>query len=332
MSYSQIRDSKNSAITLRQIIEFVWLGRAVIFGSVIIAILVSYVWILTSKPLYQATATYAPVEHTGSTDLLQNPALRSLASLTRSGGLVGADVPPFVKFRTLLTSAPVAEMLARSHPDVMHIIFESQWDSQSKRWRPPSGVSSAIIDTAKAVLQMPPWQPPSPDFLAAYLESHIFASVDDTTGLVTVSYSNSDREFAVNFLQWTCDAADSLLRLRARETTNRRIEYLQNLLPKVAVSEQRDALIYVLSQEEQSSLIIEADKNYSAIALMPPHTGLQPNWPRPLLMLAVGALIGGFFGICLQFLKRSFGLDVKLPRFLRLGRVQAYMRRFTVSS
>lgn len=285
-------------------------------GWIAVALTVAAFWLLTlvvlviTKPTYTSTMTLVPSTANEQSQSMTSSLLSSFSSLTGANlGPANADVESFI---VLTTSTVLAQRLIEENPDLLHIIFYKNWDAKHKRWVAPSGPIAWIKAGAKALIGYSQWHPPDAVQLANYLSRHLTVAQDAQTTLITMSMTSTNPAFAQKMLTLIHREADNQVRHMTKVRAEARVAYITKILPTVTVSEQRDALIALLSQSQQRVIVAGADKNFVADVVIPPDLPQKPTWPRPVFLAVLMTAIGVIVGLILVFV---IDLQIGIGRF-----------------
>ena len=233
-----------------------------------------------------------------------------------AGGLVGGGDSKvmFDQYTELLTSNRLAAKLAQD-PNVLRAIFYKSYDWDLHQWRRHSAVMGAMIDFAKGLLHYPVKLHPDQDDVAKFLDKEVNVDAPLTSSFVTVSLVAEDPKKSEWLLNTLLRDADSIIREDRRKDVESRIAYLTAALPQVTQTDQRDAIISLLSDQEQSMMTIQADNRYASALVDTPHADLKPtspSVPNVFVIMMLLALAG--WGGLVYFLPEGHWL---LKRFTR---------------
>lgn len=221
-----------------------------------------------------------------------------------SGLLGGSQDNRFQEVLALLNSHAMAEALYQKNW-VLATVFPNKWDAATNSWKSSGGPIRAVKDSVKAVLSLPIEKHPTADDLYTFLQKKLTVTQPFNSQLVTVSLVAGSRQSAVRLLHTIIAEADQMLRERQTVDEQTRIAYLESLLPRVHVSDQRTALITLLSSEQQTMMILHADKYY-AIGLVDPAAAPRSlRSPKAGVVLALAIVISLMLWIALALLLRD---------------------------
>ena len=286
-------DAEPPGIDVGRIIQQLWAGRLTIAVTTALALLVTIVYLHTVDFAYSANLTLVPTQSQQQSGGLGNQ-VGSLASLAgiNLGSAQGSS--PFIIYPNTLTSRAVADEIIRRDPAVMRRIYRYAWNDRAGRWEKPESLRGNVSKIVKPLLGMPvtQWAPPSGADLQAYIAQSVQFAQDPKKPVLTLSYFNSDPQFAGYFLRLVHSATDDVLRHMTLARANDYARYLYQRLPMTQGNDMRQILVQSLSQQETTIMRGRSKTPFAAQPLGPPVVSLFPVRPRGLYILIVGALIG----------------------------------------
>ena len=307
MSSSEVLDPvperSEELLSLSLLLNAFWLGRRIFFASIGTTLLLAGLYLsFLSQPVYQARAVVSPsVSVSGGSNVSGN--LSNLSGLSSIIGLGGGSSPSseFDKFMQVMTSARLAADL-ETRFGFLHQMSEN-WDEENKRWKQPSDIKSLLRYGIGRMLGQPRWTQPGPSDFARQLVAivKVDAAADTSsssrTGGATIRVTLNYRspQVAAQMLNEFLKDADDLVRQdRATNNTNR-VVYLTAQLGHTTDLTLRENLQNLLLQEQQSLMVLHADKFYSFDMVDPPTVDTSPIAPRPFMMLLEALALGGLF-------------------------------------
>ena len=272
-----------------------WL--AIVLGGAISFLLgVLYLHVVTYT--YTATLVLVPTQNQNQGGLGSQ-----LGSL---GSLVGLDigntqnVSPFILYPDVMKTRAASDVFAARYPNLMHELFDTQWDSSSNSWRAPAGTVHEIAAAVKDMLGYPPqqWIPPDGADVAVVLSTRVKIDLDRKKPILTVTFDHSDPVFARRFLQALHESTDLILRRQTLDRSTKYSHYLEQELKNEQQTELRQVLINSFNQQEMLVMMSSSDAPFAAQAVGGPISSMRPTNPRPLIVL-LAAIIAGLFCGCI---------------------------------
>jgi hypothetical protein len=222
----------------------------------------------------------------GLSDVLGSGITRQLGLGRRAGG----QSDTFDQYVELLKSNRVAERLAQD-PNVMHAIFYTRYDWERHRWKSSGSIRSVVKKWVKGVLHYSDNPVPGVDDVVKYLTANVTVDAPLTSSFVTVSLISESPEKARWLLSTLLFDADSIIREDKRRDVAARISYLDDTLPAVTQTEQREVLSTILSDQQQTMMMVRADERYASAVVDPPYASPMPTEPRIMNVLGIMFLL-----------------------------------------
>ena len=252
-------------------------GIRIFVASFFVIALVSLLWLAFIPPKYSATAQLAPQA---------SPENSPAISANIGGGLgalLGTKAQPtnLTAFQTLLGTAEFSSYLIE-HDHLDKIIF-------------PNGVHHSSLSIMLHLLFGQHFsRQVTPADMVAYLQGSLYLQVDDEWGYLKISYSNSNRDSAINFLRTVIYSGDRILRTREGANLNEQIHHLENLVATTTDLEQLRVFRNILGQKMVSKILIDTQDTYSFKIFDAPYAPSAPNSPNvAILILATLFLAAG---------------------------------------
>lgn len=289
-------DTADREISVRDIARLLWAGRQTITRMVGIGLALGILYLMFAKPTYTAKAVVVPVNIGSNTGqgLQQLSGIASLVDVNLPGQ---TSVTNFDRFQKTLTSVRLARHLAQDQL-LLRALYPAQWDIASRHWARPSGLINFLRYSAGNLFGRG-WQPPDAQAVAAHLKAEISISSGDIPNIVTISYDSRDRDFAVRFLTRVIQEADLLVKRNALNRTSQYVQYAEKELDKRQSNDQRNALIELLVQQDQTMMMLNTNLSFSAEFVDPPNVSDQPTAPRVAPTLLVALMASTTLGVLL---------------------------------
>jgi len=281
-------------LDLWEVLERVRRHWLLILAGAVIGLMGAIYVLHTSTFNYTASMKVIPASLSDST--INQPLGNGLSALASLAGLNAQTqmVSPFTLYLQGPSSFEVAAKLMK-HDDLVHRIFSSEWNATKEQWEePPPSTRRKLRDFLAPYLGLPmyPWQPPGAADLQQYLNGAVKITQDPASPVVLITYDHPDPTFAVEVLKALNYETDQMVRERALARATSYIGYLSKQLQIVNIAEHRLTLTQALSEQEKFRMAASADISYAADAFDGPIASLVPTSPRPILVLAIGLLVG----------------------------------------
>jgi uncharacterized protein involved in exopolysaccharide biosynthesis len=306
-------------IDLLEVPIALWRNWRLIGACALIGLVVSSLYLHVATYRYTAELTVIPVQSSGG------GAAGRLGGIADLASLAGVSLPKdqgFAQYQLYfegIHSRSVADALSK-RTDLMKVIFRSEWDEKTKSWRQPTSPLRPIVQAFKFILGIPnyDWQPPDGARLLLYMNSEIKVAEDPKKALATISFDHRDPKFAVAFLRALHDTVEGQLRQKALSVSRQYVSYLSEQLKTVTMVEQRQAIMNALVEQEKSVMMASSNAPFAAESFGDPTASYRPTSPVPILVLALGFLIGAAVGagIAMFSLVRPLAFPA-LPEWVR---------------
>jgi hypothetical protein len=326
----------------QKLAEF-WRLYVVVMGVAVVFMLLSYVVV---RPTYTAIATIGPPNPSPVSTLnaTVNGGVGGTSGMARRllGGASGAGNAndPFMEYQQLLKSQRLLdELVARDH--ILPRVFYMQWDASTNTWKKP-GLIHRMLVPVKELLHRPNSEHPDANSLRLFLDrsfsitpvtnARSISSLSLGSSYVNVSLSFTDRHEAEVLLDTILRRADEIIRQEQLRDVTARIAFIKSELQRVTESEQREALIGILSGQEQLQTMMVADQRFASTLVDTPHAAPKPTKPQsPGTSFVFSAFVSLVIWVALVLAESKISfLHRFVARFRRSGENRtAYMRSRT---
>jgi uncharacterized protein involved in exopolysaccharide biosynthesis len=279
--------SGDSYLTVAEMLRAIWRHRLIVVAVTITSALFALVYLRFATYTYTASLYVTPVE-SGAADGLMS----QLGGLGGLASLAGVSLPgargsgAFQLYLESLQSRPVADELA-NNAELMYALFSAEWDSSTKQWRRPSGLSQWIKSTIYFLIGADgyQWHPPDGPRLQEYLKRNITVMQNPKKSVVTIAYSNENPELASLLLSSLHKVADSQIRQRTMLRVKENITYLTGKLEEVRNVEHQRAIAQALSDQEKVRMMANSSVAFAAEPFGEAKSSFEPTRPRPFVVL-----------------------------------------------
>ena len=257
--------------TLADFLKDLWAAKIHMTVFAALFLVLAFLLILASTPLYKASMIVAPADGYALGDYASS--VSDGASLNipfwrpREAEGISTD---FHRFIYTIKGTSAAAILLKDASVLSGIAKDGSWAKKDNQW--------------------------SAEELADYLEKKIRIEHLGATPLRRISYKHPDPAFAAVFLRKIHLVADQLIRRDRRRQSESRINYLSGTLQKTVNPDHRKGIANLLIQQEHIQMLANLDEPYSAIVVEPPSSTPRPVWPDKVLLLAMFALVGAGIG------------------------------------
>jgi len=253
----------------------VWRRRYLYILAVFVGVLVSIYYLANTPKIYVVGVLVGPVGDAASAS-----GSFSLANL------LGASAPTrpmstWDRYLFTLHSVRLAEKLDKEH-GMIKDVFGGRWDAEAKEWKPTAGFDAWLDRFLRGLFDLP--SDPAPDIraLQQYLTGSIVIDADKESGSTTLNMSTGNPKAALDFILLAHNAAIDLIRSDISAENSEKISYLYRALERTANENQRSVLIDMLSQTEQTQMLLNNNLPFAAEILDTPIIPSLPSSPPAL--------------------------------------------------
>jgi uncharacterized protein involved in exopolysaccharide biosynthesis len=253
--------------------HMLWAQRWVIVGTGSVAVAVAAYLALTAIPIYRAEAVVSEVRDNGGGMGALASQFGGLANL--AGVNLGSSTGSNRSASAVLQSRRLAERFVVERKLAKTLAQGS--GEPASQWRVVRSFRSGVLDIKEDVRK----------------------------GLITVAVEWRDPKVAADWANGFVELANDDIRARAVEESKRNLAYLNEQIAKSNVLELQ-RVIYSLIENETKTLMMANGRAEYAFTVIDPAVAPEVRVsPRRVLMVLVGAIIGGFLG-CAYAVFRGF--------------------------
>jgi LPS O-antigen subunit length determinant protein (WzzB/FepE family) len=291
--------------------------KAIFLATLASAIFLAILYLHVITPTY--TVTLQVIATAGDSGQLGGR-LGALSSLTGIDLGESSGTTSFKTFLAAIQSPLAAEILLKTRPDLIRLMFPTEWSASERHWKEPEqGPLRIVINGIKSLfgIAVSKWSPPSTDQVYKFLSSAVDVIEDPKSPIVKLQMQSSDAHFATSLLVALRSTLDEYLRQRMISRTSTYVKYLTQKLSTVTIEEYRQALLQNLTEQEKALMTASSSVAYDADMLGEPVASAQPTSPRPMLTLLLALVLGTVVGIVLALGAEKYRLVIRWPHFLR---------------
>ena len=295
----------NDEFDLKELFLTLWRGKYIIFLISALAVVFSSIQLRTSERKYSVQAVFKPVvEASGGKDLSGFSGLASLAGIA----VPTSTSSDFTTYQKLIFSEEVAEKVFINRELVLKI-FQEEWNSDTGTFvAPVSGRLGDIKQLVKSVLtgvEKEKYIPPNPKRLSMLMAAIFNISEEKSTGFISISAETSNPDLILELISKATQETDDLLKERFFVSAEDTLEFYYQKLLTSRSPEHREALAKLISAEDQKLMLASKSGNFVAELLTVPSVSLYPTSPKSAQVLALGFVLGFFFGAAIVFLRNA---------------------------
>lgn len=247
-----------------------------------------------------------------------------LRRLVGGGGAPSAN-DPFQEYLQLLQSVRLVRVLiAKDH--ILQRLYPERWDEANKSWRSPGAFRSIWIAANRATGRNISAVPDTDSVMNFFSRNLYISNGTKTSGLRVssllsdnsypgISFTFKDPREAESILNTILKEADDIIRADLNRDVSARLAYLKAQTLNVVVADQREALIAVLSEQEQLQMMLAADNRFASTLIDAPYASDLPTSPSPIWIMMLAGLVlavivwggGVYLTFAFPFVARWFG-------------------------
>lgn len=295
-------DRLGAIISIGWILSTLVVRWRTILAAGLAGLLIGFIYARVVGEEYVASMTLMPADSDTASGLHSS----SLAGLLSGAGLA-TELPKFLQFQQAIVSAGAASYF-EEHYHVLCRLNNKRCNPKTGEWKPRSGLAAALSRTASFITGLPLDMNGRATVgdLATYIRKKV--TVDSQRdGVVVVSYSNRDRQFATDFLWQLFKSSDDYIKTADRRSLEKMVSYLQTQLAKTLNPTQRTALDALYLEQQRRLMLTEAGVPYTASMLDPPMAYAETPLPKVILIALLGLIAGMAWALGHAFLKKTDG-------------------------
>lgn len=254
-------------------------------------------WLSRTTPQYSATMVIGP---TRLDEALYNLSNASNTLSGSAGALFGDSgiVSDYDYLIELLRSHTVSTRLLSKYGDgVMMPLFGPHYRDIAAAAEAADGTLDRAKKALKRFLNMVPVQVPGALEIASYLRRELEVDQIGNKPMHRVTFTHEDRQFAKWFLEAVYAETSEVLDQSRKTAIETQIDYLSKRLNTVQNMEYRQALISILTLQEQKKILLDAGLPFAAQVVDIAFVGHYPSYPKPHLVLFFAGVAGVLTGM-----------------------------------
>ena len=266
-------------IDLLELIRTLLQAWKAIVGITIVCVGLAVAYALRAPEVFKAETLLAPASEEKS---------GASSALSQFGGLAamaGISIPSSTNTERVLATLETREFLRNfvKNKNLLPKIFSDFWDDSLNSWNLVKGQDQFEIEDAVKILRG-----------AIQIEER-------KSGLITLSISWKDPEFAAKWANDLVKQLNEQLREKAIADSQKRVGYLEQELAKTTLQDMRAVLYNLLESEKQKAMLANVNEDFALEVIDPAVAPQTPEKPKHKLIIALGGLCGGFLGIFAVF-------------------------------
>lgn len=277
---------------LQLVLALLWAHKKIILIATLSAAIISYLFSAWLPNTYVSTALLRPkLEEEAMGRIAQQ--YSGLAALTGISLSTGAGESKTKLALEVLQSRKFSSSLTEKHGFLPVIFAAKDWN-----WKNRSiSIDPEIYDSknkvwTRAVGEHQPAKPDSDEIQAAWNDI-LTVSVKKNNGFIELSAEHISPDFSKHFLETIISDLNEELRLQKIKESERLIRYLESEIQRTKITEIKGLLAELLKTHMESDMLARLDPDYAFAVIDPPTSPNLPSGPNRLLIIVLGALLGG---------------------------------------
>ena len=284
-------------IDLRELWQTIMKGKKVIALIVIIVVTLTLVYALKMPNVYKSQTILIPTAEEGGSSLGGLGGLAAMAGISIGGG---GSMSPDIAFNSLLNNYDFMKKFVVKNKIVEHYsnpsvdenyVFALDFRGVYDLFKSKSKSTEVIIDEGRIFST------------TRILKSNISISSDKKSGLITASYSDSDRDYAPFVIDAFLKEASAYLVANNLKIIDKKLRYFSNEMQVAEAFELRQSLSSMISKILQEKVMMKSKEYYQCDVL----TQATPAYikdktkPKRGLIVVVSFITSIILGIFLVF-------------------------------
>jgi len=268
-------------IDLLELIRTLLHAWKTIAGITISCVSLAFAYAFHAPMVFKAEILLAPAQEEDSGT---SPVLGRLGGLA---AMAGISIPSDFDVEQVMATLQSRKFLRQyiDNKKLLPVLFEEIWHEESQSW---------LVKTQDD-------EPTEQKAVVAFKEI-LSVDEDKKSGLINLSISWKDPAIAA---EWANDLVKQLneqLQEKAINDSEKRIGYLEQELAKTTLQDMRAVLYNLLESEKQKAMLANVNEDFALEVIDPAVAPETWEKPKRKLIVALGGVCGGFFGIFAVFL------------------------------
>tara|TARA_X000000368_G_scaffold390475_1_gene353732 strand:- start:22350 stop:23294 length:945 start_codon:yes stop_codon:yes gene_type:complete len=306
MTDSEQKTSNNNShllddeIDLKQLFNTIWEARKFIISITSLVAISAIIYSLLLTNYYRSESILVATDLQSSSTLSQYADFAAIAGIglptERGDGVIEVmeiiQSREFVKHLLTFEDILPSLMASKSYDAVSkELYFDPKlYDMKSKTWiREPSGnkgIEPSYLETHEA-----------------YLGEVLSISQDIKTGLVYIAIEHISPVFAKEFLALIIKEANSLMREKDIDTSNKALSYLEQELSQTRLVEIKESINQLIESQLETRMMAQISEEYSLSIIEPPFIPEEKSKPFRSLIVILATIIGGLLGMIIVLVR-----------------------------
>jgi uncharacterized protein involved in exopolysaccharide biosynthesis len=291
-------------IDLRELFQTIKDGKYLIIAITTIVVLFTFVYVLKLPNVYKSEAILIPTEQEGGSALGGLGGLAAMAGVSIGGA---SSMTPDVAFNSLLNNYDfMRNFILRN--GIYDYYSRDDYDKNYVFALGMNGIYN-IFKSDKSAIKVN--KDDEIYNLTKKLQKQFSISADKKSGLITVSFMDSDRFYAPKIVNMFLKDASEYLVQNSLKNINSRLKYFQTEMSRVDGFELRQSLSQIISKILQEKVMMKSKQYYQCdllTAAQVPYIKDKAKPKRALILVVsfiTSIILGIFLVFFLNFLKQE---------------------------
>lgn len=271
-------------IGLDDFLTTIWCGRWLVLIFVFVFGLAAIAYSYLATKWYVADTVLAPVSRNNMGGMVSQ--LGNLGMLAGLAGVNLNDENNTDESLGVLKSRDFAREFIEDQR-LLHVLLWKDWNAKAGRWKESDRQH----------------QPDIRDAIRYFDESILIVNEDRKTGLVTLGIRWTNPVTAAAWANTIVDRLNSQMRARALTQGEANIDYLRQEMASTTQMNVQAAISQLIETELQKVMIARSNKEFAFQVIDHAEVPRLRAWPKRQILLALGVLAGGLFGLVAVFIR-----------------------------
>jgi uncharacterized protein involved in exopolysaccharide biosynthesis len=288
--------------------RLVWRRKYILVVAGALGILLGLINSMTTPASYQIYMVVGPAEPMGGGQGRAGGLMGDLAAISGIN-ISSPGSSQLQRYRLLMTGTRVAALMERRH-HVLRQLIPTAWNDAENRWKRQDEISLGVRGAIKEWLGMSRYKEPNDMTLSELLRSSLTFTDIRQSDFTQVFYRTANPEAGVRLLEQLHRATNEIYMQDLAAQTTVQIDYIDRTLRTETRENVRAAQMRALDQYANQLISLHSGQSLFVQYIQPPVASSSPIWPKPSLMIMIGAIIGGLAGLVAAILW-PLGLSVR---------------------
>jgi uncharacterized protein involved in exopolysaccharide biosynthesis len=299
------RPVADDEIDLRELFSVIWQGKYLIIAITAIFAIGSVIFAIKQPNIYKSEALLAPASaEQGGGGLAalagQFGGLASMAGINLGGG-GGVDKTQMAI--EVMKSRQFTSDFIQKHNILPDLMAEPKWNLADNTLAYNDDLYNRVENKWLREVKAP--FKPEPSMQEAYkvFSKIIAVNAAKDTGMVTVSVEHVSPAIAQQWVTWLVEDINKVMKERDVLEAMRSTEFLNQQIEQTNVADIRTMLYKLIEEQAKTIMFAEVRDEYVFKTLDPALVPEEKDKPKRALIVVLGTMLGGMFGVLLVLIR-----------------------------